>query len=420
MADTLVRHANANASIRQGRARSARGAGPATMRIAVVGGAGHVGLPLSLLLAKKGFQVTVIDQDTRKIDVLQRGQFPFAEEGGPELLRQLKAPAVTFSTEHQAVTEADVIILTVATPIDEHLNPDLKPVHQVIDQLRPFLRNGHILLLRSTLFPGTSERIQALLRASGLEVSVSFCPERIAQGKALQELEILPQIISASDERGLAAARTIFTTLTSQVIELSLKEAELAKLFSNAWRYIKFAVANQFYTLAVEKGLDFYRIREAMIRNYGRAADLPTAGFAAGPCLLKDTMQLAAYSRQHFQLGYSAMLVNETLPEFLVEQAKLAHTLAGMRVGLLGMAFKADSDDKRESLSYKLRKLLIAEGAVVLCTDPYVRDPDFVPLQEVLSTCSLLFIGAPHTCYRGLSFDGHHVIDCWDLVPRKE
>lgn len=391
------------------------------LRIAVVGGGGHVGLPLSLLLAKRGFIVTVIDSDKAKIEAVKRGEFPFLEEGGVALLEELLTSAtLVFSTEHKRVAECDVIILTVGTPVDEHLNPKLAPVYEVIDQIRPYLRDGQVLVLRSTLFPGTSEKIHALLYTSGLKVGVSFCPERIAQGNALKELQEFPQIISGSESTALTVARKVFSSFATEVIELSMTEAELAKLFTNAWRYIKFAVANQFYVIATEKGQDFYRIRDAIMRNYKRTSDFPIAGFAAGPCLFKDTMQLAAYHRQNFTLGQSAMLLNETLPDFLVDQAKLKFKMVGARVGILGMAYKADNDDERESLAYKLRRLLKYEDAIVMCTDPYIQDSSFFPLETVLDSCEILFIGCPHSVYRSLNFDGRHLIDCWGLTRSKK
>lgn len=388
-------------------------------RIAVVGGGGHVGLPLSLVLADSGFAVTVIDTDTEKVEALQRGEFPFLEEGGPELLRQLSGSALTFGTEHKQVAECDAIILTVGTPVDEHLNPTISSLFASIDQLGPYLRDGQVLILRSTLFPGTSEKIHEYLRNAGLDVGVSFCPERIAQGHALSELRDFPQIISGTDERAVSVAQRIFSTFATEVIELPLTEAELAKLFTNSWRYIQFAVANQFYVIAEEKGLDFYRIRDAMTHNYRRASSFPVAGFAAGPCLFKDTMQLAAFNRQNFGLGHAAMLLNETLPDFLVEQVKRERSLSETKVGILGMAYKPDNDDSRDSLAYKLLKLLTYEHATVMCTDPFIRDPRFFTLEEVLQECEILFIGCPHSEYHSLDFGGKRVIDCWGMT-RKE
>jgi UDP-N-acetyl-D-mannosaminuronic acid dehydrogenase len=387
------------------------------LHIAVVGGGGHVGLPLSLLLADSGFELTIIDRDAAKIEMLKRGEFPFLEEGGPELLKKLAAsPKLHFATGPDPLRSCDAIILTVGTPVDEHLNPDLSSVYAVIDQIRPFLRDGQALILRSTLFPGTSEKISQRLAAWGLNVGVCFCPERIAQGKALEESKKLPQIISGSTPAALETARRIFSSFADEVIELNMTEAELAKLFTNTWRYIKFAVANQFYMVAEAKGLDFYRIRNAMTHRYPRAQDFPGAGFAAGPCLFKDAMQLEAFHRQNFALGHSAMLINETLPEFLVEQAKRDYKLVGTKVGILGMAFKPDNDDCRESLAYKLRKLLTYENATVLCTDVYLRDADFVSLEKVLAECEVLFIGCPHAAYRNIDWRGRKVVDCWGLV----
>lgn len=389
------------------------------IKIAVIGGAGHVGLPLSLLFAKKGFRVTLVDSDAAKIEMLKRGEFPFMEDGGSELLQEVKDGNILFCTEHKLISECDVVILTVGTPVDEHLNPDLSPVFEVVDQIKPYLRKGQILVLRSTLFPGMSEKIYTSLQAENIDVGVSFCPERIAQGKALIELEQIPQIVSASDEKTLETVKSIFSKMTSSVIELDMKEAELAKLFSNAWRYIKFAVANQFYMIATEKEMDFYKIRHAMMFDYERAADFPMAGFAAGPCLFKDTMQLASFNRQNFALGHASMLINETLPDFLVEQGKINFEMEGKKVGILGMAFKANNDDSRESLAYKLRKLLQYEGANVLCTDPYINDSGFSSIETVLDTCELIFIGCPHNEYRDIKFNDHKVIDCWGLYVEK-
>ena len=384
-------------------------------RIAVIGGAGHVGLPLSLLFVKNGFSVVLIDKDERKINMLEKGQFPFMEEGGEDLLREVLDGEIEFTTEHSKLSKCDVIVLTVGTPVDEHLNPLLSPVFEVVEQLKPFLKDGQVLVLRSTLFPGMSEKIHSMLCNAGLKVGVSFCPERIAQGKALIELEEIPQIISATDKETMEIVRTIFSATTKNIIELEMTESELVKLFSNSWRYIKFAIANQFYMIAKDKGLDFHRIREAMMFNYERASDFPNSGFTAGPCLFKDTMQLASYNRQNFSLGYAAMLINETLPDFLVEQAKKEIALNGINVGVLGMAFKPNNDDTRESLAFKLRKLLQYEGANVFCTDPYIKDNDFVTTDQLLEKCQVIFVGCPHSIYKDIQFNNHKVFDCWDF-----
>jgi UDP-N-acetyl-D-mannosaminuronic acid dehydrogenase len=160
--------------------------------------------------------------------------------------------------------------------------------------------------------------------------------------------------------------------------------------------------------------LIFLRIRQ-LAYDYPRAADLPGAGFAAGPCLLKDTMQLAAFNNNNFTLGHAAMMVNEGLPLYVVHRLEQQYDLAEMSIGILGMGFKAESDDPRSSLSYKLKRILRFKAAEVLTTDPYVTsDPDLRPLDEVLARADLLVVGAPHRVYADLS-PTQPVVDIWDL-----
>src|SRR5436309_3149814 len=236
------------------------------------------------------------------------------------------------------------------------------------------------------------------------DVDLAYCPERIVQGKSLVELEHLPQLVGGATPRAAERAAALFSLICPKVILLKPVEAELAKLFCNAWRYINFAISNQFYVMASHFGADFHRIYQALREDYPRMHSFARPGFAAGPCLLKDTMQLGAFNHGSFVLGQAAMMINEGLPYLLVQDVKRAYPLADMTVGLLGMAFKPDSDDPRSSLSYKLRKVLLLECKRVLCTDPYVPDPELALLAEVLEQADLLVVGTPHDCYRGMSF----------------
>ena len=249
-----------------------------------------------------------------------------------------------------------------------------------------------------------------------MSIEVAFCPERIAEGKAMTELFELPQIVSARSPQGMDRAVKLFSLLTESVVELSPEEAELAKLFTNVWRYIKFAAANQFYMMANDRGLDFERIRKGLSQDYPRAADMPGAGFAAGPCLFKDTMQLAAFNHNNFALGHTAMTINEGLPLYLVHRLEQKHDLSSMTVGILGMAFKGESDDIRSSLSYKLKRILEFKADAVLTADPYVTvDPRLLPQEEVIARSDLLVIATPHPQYRGLVTD-KPVADIWNVL----
>ncbi len=384
--------------------------------VVIVGGCGRVGLPLGLALASRGQSVVLYDLDAAAVEQVNAARMPFVEDGADDLLRRTaRAGLVRATTSAACVARADTVIVVVGTPVDEHLNPDLSTVPHALERCADHLRDGQLIVLRSTVHPGVTALTARQLAARGLTVDVAFCPERISEGRALAELFDLPQIVSGCTPRAADRAEKLFRHLTDQIITVTAEEAELAKLFTNTWRYVKFATANQFWMMANDAGLDYARIRHAITTDYPRAADVPMPGFAAGPCLLKDTMQLAAFNKNNFVLGHAAMLINEGLPLYLVSKLEHRYHLADMTVGVLGMAFKGDSDDPRESLAFKLRKILWLKARRVLCTDPLVRDDRLVPLADVLEQADLLIIAAPHRAYADLD-TATPVVDMWGLT----
>ena len=386
--------------------------------VVVLGGGGHVGLPLSLAFAKAGLRVGIYDTNQATLDRIAAGEMPFMETGADELLRELLPTGrLALSAEGEMIARTMQLVVVIGTPVDEFLGPSMTIFEYAVDQISPHLRDGALVALRSTVYPGTTGYVAQHLEARGCRVDVAFCPERIAEGRALEELHSLPQIIGADSDIAAERAAKLFETLAKKTIRTTTKEAELAKLFTNTWRYMKFAVANQFFMIADQAGMDYTNILRAIREDYPRAADLPGPGFAAGPCLFKDTMQLAAYTTDHFPLGQAAMQVNEGLPAYIVSALERRYGgLTGKCVGILGMAFKAESDDPRASLSYKLRKLLRWAGASVLATDPYVDDRRLVPLDLVLKESDILVLGAPHRQYRGLNVGGKDVVDVWGAL----
>jgi UDP-N-acetyl-D-mannosaminuronic acid dehydrogenase len=388
-----------------------------TRDIAIVGGCGHVGLPLGIALADRGLGVLLYDLDRKAVDCVNAGTLPNAEPGAAEALARVRSEGrLEATTDPAGIAACNAVIVVVGTPIDEHSNPDVEAVPRSVSSIAGQLRDGQLLVLRSTVYPGVTAMVERLVESLGKAIDVAFCPERIAEGRAMTELSELPQIISSRSARGRARAAKLFGHLTDDIVHLEPEEAELAKLFTNTWRYIRFAIANQFYMIANDFGLDFERVRAAIRHHYPRAADLPGAGFAAGPCLLKDTMQLAAFNNNLFTLGHAAMMVNEGLPLYLVSRLERRYDLANMTVGLLGMAFKAESDDIRSSLAYKMNRILRFKSREVLCTDPYVTsDPHLVPLKAVLERADLLVITAPHASYADLEVSVP-VVDVWNLL----
>jgi len=390
-----------------------------TNDVVVIGGGGHVGLPLAIALADRGSKVAVYDVSQKAVDTINAGMVPFSEPGAEPVLRRVIAEGrFTASTEAAVVATAKNVVVVIGTPVDEHLNPDPNAIPQALAGCSEFFRDGQLLILRSTVYPGVTALVERMVAGLGIEVPVAFCPERIAEHKAMEELYSLPQIVSSRSESGRARAAELFGTLTAQIVHMEPEEAELAKLFTNTWRYIKFAAANQFYMMANDRGLDFEKIRKGLTHDYPRAKDLPGPGFAAGPCLFKDTMQLAAFSDNKFALGHSAMLVNEGLPLYLVSQLEKRFDLAEKTVGILGMSFKAGSDDIRSSLSYKLRRVLKFKAKAVLGTDPHVAeeiDDTLLPLDAVLEKADILIIATPHDEYRSIVTD-KPVADVWNLL----
>jgi UDP-N-acetyl-D-mannosaminuronic acid dehydrogenase len=385
-------------------------------RVAIVGGCGHVGLPLGLAFASRGLDVVLYDIDHRSVELVNQGVMPFDEPGAPEVLTaSLESGRLRASTDSTVIADVEHVVVVIGTPIDEHLNPDLNAVPRAIGDIASSLHDGQLLVLRSTVYPGVTALVERLVADLGLAIDVAFCPERIAEGKAMVELFELPQIVASRSARALERASKLFSALAHDIVTLEPEEAELAKLFTNTWRYIKFAASNQLYMMANDFGLDYERIRSALAYNYPRAADLPRAGFAAGPCLFKDTMQLAAFNTNNFHLGQASVSINEGLPLYVVARLEQRYDLSTMCVGVLGMSFKAESDDIRSSLSYKLKRILTFKSRRVLTHDPFVTvDPDLVDLDTVLAESDLVVIGAPHAAYRDLEI-AVPVVDIWNL-----
>lgn len=389
--------------------------------VCILGGLGRVGLPLGISLAQSGKQVILYDINKETMSTVLHGKMPFNETGAEDVLKNVLGKTLFITSEKKKISDSYFVIVAIGTPVDEHLNPKFTEFKKFFSDVLEFIKDDQHIVLRSTIIPGTTEKIREMLRSHGKLTKVSFCPERIAEGKAMEELRNLPQIVASFDEPSFKELKELFLCLTDDIIFLEPMEAELAKLFTNVWRYIQFSISNQFYQIASQNELDFYRIYNAITYKYPRAYGFCHAGFTAGPCLFKDTMQLAAFSNNTFFLGHAAMLINEGLPNFIVQKLKSKYSLRNKVVGILGMAFKGNSDDPRESLSYKLKKILEMESKKVLCTDPFVKDDSLIEIDEVINLSDILILGAPHALYKQLDIDlsSRIVVDIWNFFERE-
>jgi UDP-N-acetyl-D-mannosaminuronic acid dehydrogenase len=386
--------------------------------LTVVGGGGHVGIPLVLAFAEAGMAVNVNDLNEAVLSLLQSGKLPFIEHGAsPLLAKALANNRLIFTSSPSAISRSGPVIITIGTPVDEFLNPVQKAVQDCIDALLPHLNDDQLLVLRSTVYPGTTAWLDSYLKRLGRKLKVAFCPERVVQGDGIKELQAMPQIVSGVSKAAEEEAVALFSKIAPEVVVIKPLEAEFAKLFSNAYRYIEFAATNQFYMIAKSAGADYHAITQAMKHNYPRLKTLPRPGFAAGPCLFKDTMQLAAFARNQFGLGNAAMQVNEGLVLQLVDDLRRVYDISKMTVGLLGMAFKAEIDDTRASLSYKLKRTLQMFARDVITTDPFVTtDPAILPLAQVVERSDILILCTPHSAYADADLKGKPVVDVWGFL----
>ena len=387
-------------------------------KITIIGATGHIGLPLSILFANKGFKVIGYDINSDNVKKANKGIMLFKEDNGlAEFKKARKKKNLYFIDKPSDEMKNGDFLITVGTPVDEFMNPDLNQLKKCINSILPYLNSKSLIILRSTVFPGTSEWLKSYLLKKKIKAEVAFCLERVVQGKTFEEIKNLPQIVAATSQNAKKKAANIFKHISKKIIFSDLKEAEFSKLFSNAFRYIQFAISNEFFMIANSAGLNFEKIRKITTDGYPRAGGMPSAGFAAGPCLFKDTMQLMASNQNNFNLGINSMLVNEGLVLYLIKKLSTDYNLSEKNVGILGMAFKSECDDIRSSLSYKLKNNLNRLCKNVFCSDPYVtEDKSLYDLNYTIKNSDIIIIGAPHKIYKKLNFKNKKVIDIWGMT----
>lgn len=404
-------------------------------KVAVIG-VGRVGLPLGLTLLAKGIDVCGVDIDPcLRARINDERVMPFYEPGFHDLLAtgQLHVYASLDAAAH-----ANTYIVTVGSPLDHHLEADIGPLMRVAGELGRQLDLGDLVIFRSTLAPGVGLRIRKVLEEiSGLKAGTGFgfayCPERLAEGAAKNELASLPQIVGADDPKSAESAAVLFEQLGSQVLSSSLREAEVAKLFCNVGRYVEFAVSNALFVMAETLGCDPRRIVELANDGYPRPI-AAKPGLTAGTCLRKD-FGLLVEGRPQGQLFIASWQLHESMPWFLLDSAsRRLGGLSSKSVGVLGLTFKKDTDDLRDSLALKLCRLLLRENVTALVVhdpfvsnvkelaDPVVRKADN-PL-DLFTGCNVVFVATNHSQYTreadsyvtAAAAHGTLIVDLWHAL----
>src|SRR6266702_4227553 len=368
--------------------------------IAVVG-LGRLGLPLALYFASKGRQVIGIDKDEAVIETVRSGSMPFHEDGAQNLLISvLEKQLLTFETDMASISDCSDIVITVGTPLLSPLEPDLAQIRAALDAMLPHLCEGQHLALGSTIGPGTTKYLagyseQRTSLRIGRTLFLTHCPERIAEGHFFKEIESFPQIVGALDKASASRATELFKSQSSKLLVTTAIQAELAKVWSNMLRYTRFVLPNLLMMDCERYGANVFEVIELINRNYPRGG-IAQPGLTAGTCLRKDfTFSEERSPAPGMLLAVSR--VNATVPLFLVEGIKRRlGELAHRKVAVLGVAFKADTDDERDSLAHKLIRLLERELADVAVHDPHVATPT-ISLEEALDGAAAVVVATNHS-----------------------
>lgn len=375
----------------------------------IIVGIGRVGLPLALVFAKEGFNVVGIDVSKDRLDAISKGKIPFLEDGALPLLKKYyKKGFVAMHEERlpEILPTAGAIILTLGTPMSDNFIPDVTQITGFLDKFSKYLKKGQILILRSTVTPGTTEYLGRFLKEKygwvvGKDIYLAYCPERIAEGKAVEELYEIPQIIGTIDDKSGKAAAKIFTRLTQKKLYTDARSAELAKLYCNMYRYIDFAIGNEFMLIADSHQRDIYEILRLVNDGYKRGG-LKGPGLTAGPCLVKDGFFLLDKS-PYLDLVAAAWRLNENIPGFLLRKIhQMKGNLEGKKIALLGLAFKKNIDDTRYSLSLKLQNYLLTEGATVVSHDPFIKSSS---LDEAIKDADVIIVSINHDKFNKLKLN---------------
>lgn len=398
--------------------------------VAVIG-LGRIGLPLALSFADRGLSVIGVDKDAARLDAISAGRMPFKETGADELIERVHASGRLTTTASVAdAAAAAAIVLTLGTPSLSHIEIDMSDIRSVLDDLLPLLRPGQTIVLRSTIAPGTTEFVAGYLERkrglrAGEEIFVAHAPERIAAGRFLEEIDTLPCIIGGVGEEAGARTAALFGVFDAEIVQTTPVQAELAKIWANIMRYTTFALPNLLMMDCEQYGANVFEVIDLVNKDYPRGG-LAQPGFTAGTCLRKDF----AFSEERSNapgMLLAVSRVNESVPNFLVTGLKRrigGGTLRDRKVAVLGLAFKRDTDDERDSLAHKLVRLLERELADVAVHDPHVASPT-QPLEEALRDADVVVVAANHSDFStpataqaiaALAADDALVVDPWNCL----
>ena len=394
--------------------------------VAVIG-LGRIGLPLAISFADRGLTVLGVDKDADRLQAVRDARMPFEEPGAQEALDRVHAAGtLTVSDRVADATLAEHIVITLGTPSFSHIEIDISDIRSALDDLLGHLHDGHTIVLRSTIAPGTTDFVAGYLAKHrgfriGEDVFVAHAPERIAAGRFFEEIDTLPCIVGGVGAASGERVGELFSVFDAKIVQTTPVQAELAKIWTNILRYANFALPNLLMMDCEQHGANVFDVIDLINRDYPRGG-IAKPGLTGGTCLRKDF----AFSEERSNapgMLLAVSRVNESVPLFLVEGMKRRlGSLNGRKIAVLGLAFKGNTDDERDSLAHKLVRLLERELADVAVHDPRVATPT-PPFEETVAGADAVVIAANHEEFMGadvlhavsaLAGDSALIVDPWN------
>ena len=380
-------------------------------KISIIGGGGHIGLPLSVLLFNQGYKVNLVDINKQNLQLIKKGKAPFYEK---DIEKHLKNTIHNkrFETSHvlETIKDSKFIFICIGTPISKKLRPDLKKFFNLIISVKKIINNNSHLIIRSSIAPGTFRKIFKALNKNNNFTNLSYCPERVLQGQSMIELSKIPQIISSYNLKTLKHVKKLFSKLCKTVLVCKPEEAEMAKILSNAYRYMNFSIANQFFQICDQNDPSFEKIRRLMSFNYSRASGLAASGFVGGPCLMKDTMQLNYLAKNKKNLLKHSYEVNENLPKYIVNKIKKIKNYKSKKVCILGKTFKANNDDLRGSKSLDLIRILKKNKIKHEVYEPNLEKKSKKKISSMIDSSHIIVLATPHKEFKKIKISKNKVL----------
>jgi len=394
-------------------------------------GCGRVGLPLALSLREKKLNVCGVDINDEMIEGIKNNKMPFYEPGYDELVKET---FTIYNSKYENYPDAKAYILTVGTPLGEHIETDLSQVTFVINDLISKIDiKNKLIILRSTVAPNTTEYIKNIIENKtnyilGKDFYLAMCPERIVEGEAYKELLELPQVIGTEDEKSFDLAKNIFEIFNVQIMKATFIQAELAKLLTNIYRYINMSIPNYFSYISHSFGVDIYDLFKIMNTGYERNKGLLIPGFSSGTCLRKDFGMINEYFPQT-DIILQAYKINEYVPMEIFKLIK-NNLASNTTIGILGYTFKANTDDTRDSLIPKLIRY-IDRGVpkAILVNDPnlseLVNDTynnynfQNISIDTIITNSDIIIIAMNHKEYYNIDISklkNKIVVDVWGIL----